>query len=96
MAGVLKDAMRDQRLLKCNRRMRTMWNDPDKTELNNHINKVGKIYEQYKFERADKEALYLIRKELATGLHDSYVLLKMYLETKGMTIDDETKNIIKN
>lgn len=75
--------------------MRTMWNDPDKTELNHYIKLVGEIYEKNQFEMADKETLYSIRKKLATGLHDSYVLLKMYLETKGLTIDDTTKEIIK-
>ena len=75
--------------------MRTIWNDSNKSSLNFEINKVGKIYEQYKFEYADRETLNAIRKETAHGLHDSYILLKMYLETKGLTIDDTTKEIIK-
>ena len=74
--------------------MKTIWNDPDKTELNNYINKVGKIYERYQFKKVDKEALGLIRKELATGLHDSYVLLQTYLMSKSLTIDENTKEII--
>lgn len=75
--------------------MRTIWNDPNKSSLNFEIDKVGKIYEQHKFEKADKETLNTIRKETAHGLHDSYLLLKMYLETKGLTVDDTTKEIIK-
>ena len=75
--------------------MKTIWNDPDKTELNNYINKVGKIYERYQFKKVDKEALGLIRKELATGLHDSFVLLEMYLTSKSLTINENTKEIIK-
>lgn len=75
--------------------MRTIWNDPNKSSLNFEINKVGKIYEQYKFEYADRETLNAIRKETAHGLHDSYRLLELYLETKNLIIDNKTKKIIK-
>lgn len=75
--------------------MRTIWNDPYKGRLNYEIHRVGDIYEQHKFKKADKETLNTIRKETAHGLHDSYLLLKMYLETKGLTINENTKEIIK-
>lgn len=74
--------------------MKTIWNDPDKTELNHYIKLVGEIYEQNQFKIANKETLNLIRRKLATGLHDSYRLLELYLGTKGMKIDENTKEII--
>lgn len=74
--------------------MKTIWNDPDKFHLNFEIKKVGEIYEQYKFKKADKETLNAIRRKTAHGLHDSYRLLKLYLETKVMKIDENTKEII--
>lgn len=75
--------------------MITIWNNPDKSRLNYEIQQVGKIYEQYKFEKADRETLNIIRRVTAHGLHDSYTLLKLYLETKSLTIDENTKEIIK-
>lgn len=76
--------------------MITIWNIPDKSRLNYEIQQVGKIYEQYKFGKADRETLNMIRKVTAHGLHDSYALLKLYLETKGLTIDENTKEIKQN
>lgn len=75
--------------------MLTKWNNPDKTELNNCIKKVGEIYEKYKFTRADRDTLFRIRKEIAVGLMEAHHLLEMYLDTKGMAIDKNTKEIIK-
>ncbi len=62
--------------------MKTLWNDPDRGKLNYEIHRVGCIYEQHKFKKTDKEILNIIRQETGHGLHDSYLLLKMYLETK--------------
>ena len=76
--------------------MLTKWNNPDKTGLNNCIKKVGEIYEKYKFAKADKDTLFKIRKEIAVGLMEAYYLLEMYLNTKGMTIDKDTKEIKQN
>ncbi|MBR4589188.1 MAG: hypothetical protein IKO36_00875 [Bacteroidaceae bacterium] len=75
--------------------MKNMWNSSDKTELNMYIEKVGKLYNKYKFIKADEETLFKIRNETLLGLWDSYHVLKMYLETQGMTINKNTKEITK-
>jgi hypothetical protein len=74
--------------------MRTIWNDPDTTELHLYIKKVGEVYEQYKFTHADRESLEIIRNNVYVGLMDAKALLDLYLRQKGFKIDGVTKRIV--
>lgn len=74
--------------------MRTIWNDPDTTELHLYIEKVGEVYEQYKFTHADRESLEIIRNNVYVGLMDAKALLDLYLRQKGFKIDGVTKRIV--
>lgn len=74
--------------------MRTIWNDPDTTELHLYIKKVGEVYEQYKFTHADRESLEIIRNNVYVGLMDAKGLLDLYLRQKGFKIDGVTKRIV--
>ena len=74
--------------------MRTIWNDPDTTKLHLYIEKVGEVYEQYKFTHADRESLEIIRNNVYVGLMDAKGLLDLYLRQKGFKIDGVTKRIV--
>lgn len=71
--------------------MRTFWHSKESVEFEK--NRVGKAYEKYRPDNARLDALKLLRQETGHGLMDTLTLLRLYLNDKGMTIDDN-KNIV--
>ena len=71
--------------------MLTFWHRKESVELKKNL--VGKAYEKYRPDNARLESLKLIRQETGYGLMDTLILLRMNLNDKGMTIDDN-KNIV--